>query len=150
MSCGAYCSTATMRQVLSCVFPLLLAIAAFALPFSGPYHDSNDQAAFRVQEASEDSFIQWELPPIPNSTHHLIFNSVSGLLQRWPNTFRRNGGLVEPFLIHRSNLRYADFNPRVLPTPRPQYGARHYTHWYYLVPWSCQQSCARCSRLACV
>ncbi|KAH9986212.1 hypothetical protein BJV74DRAFT_775079 [Russula compacta] len=90
-----------MKWVLCRVFPLLLAIAAFALP-----HDSNDQAAFRVQEASEDLFIQWELPPNPNSTHHLIFNSVSGLLQRWPNTFRRNGHSIVPATISTGTILY--------------------------------------------
>jgi hypothetical protein len=35
--------------------------------------------------------LEWNLPPKPNSTHHLIFNSVSGLLQRWSNTLHKNG-----------------------------------------------------------
>jgi hypothetical protein len=76
-------------------FLLLLATATSALPSSGPNHNGNGpyQAAFRAPVVSEDPFLQWELPPDPNSTHHLIFYSVSGFLQRWPNTFRRNGAL---------------------------------------------------------
>ena len=72
---------------------LLLATAAFSLSSSLPNHDADGryQAAFQTQSLPEVSFSKWELPPNPNSTHHLIFNGVSGFLQRWPNTLRRNG-----------------------------------------------------------
>ncbi len=84
-----------MKGLLRRILPLLLATASLALPFDAPYHDSNGphQAAFQIDQVSDGSFLEWENPPDPNSTHHLIFNSVSGLLQRWPNTFRRNGAL---------------------------------------------------------
>jgi len=81
------------------ILPLLLAAAAsLALPSSAPNHNKNGpyQAAFRIDGTSEDFFLEWERPPNPNSTHHLIFNSVSGLRQLWPNTFRRNGKLDPP------------------------------------------------------
>ena len=85
-----------LRCVLS--LPYLLAATAFVLP-SGPTC-SNDgsplQAAFHAQPESPipGSNLEWNFPPNPNSTHHLIFNSVSGLLHRWPNTLRRNGAAV--------------------------------------------------------
>jgi hypothetical protein len=85
-----------MNWKLHCAFPLLLvATAVFSLPSGQPYHnrDGLHQAAFQVQGVSEERFVEWDLPPNPNSTHHLIFNSVSGFLQRWPNTLRRNGAL---------------------------------------------------------
>ncbi|KAH9003830.1 hypothetical protein EDB86DRAFT_2281809 [Lactarius hatsudake] len=56
---------------------------------------------------------EWDSPPNPNSTHHLIFNSVSSLLQRWPNTFRRNGALH----FHSSHVR-----ARVCPHSHPILG----------------------------
>jgi hypothetical protein len=84
-----------MKGLLRRILPLLLATASLALPSNAPYHDSigPHQAAFQVDQVSEKSFLEWENPPDPNSTHHLVFNGVSGLLQRWPNTFRRNGAL---------------------------------------------------------
>ena len=90
-----------MRQLL-CVLPYLLAAMTFGLPSVSVPSSSSDfasggplRATFRVQSGSsaEDSDQEWNLPPSPNSTHHLIFNSVSGLLQRWSNTLRRNGAL---------------------------------------------------------
>jgi hypothetical protein len=65
------------------------------VPSSSWNGDGLHQAAFQAQ-----GFLEWEFPPDPNSTHHLIFNSVSGFLQRWPNTFRRNGAL-ESLQTHR-------------------------------------------------
>ena len=85
-----------MMWKLLCVLPYLLATKAFVL-LSVPSRSSDGlpQAAFRVQLESltpwSDRDPEWNLPPNPNSTHHLIFNSVSGLLQRWPNALRRNG-----------------------------------------------------------
>ena len=85
-----------LRCVLS--LPYLLAATAFVLQ-SGPLCSNDDsplQATFHVQPESPipGSNLEWKLPPNPNSTHHLIFNSVSGLLHRWPNTLRRNGAIV--------------------------------------------------------
>ncbi len=82
-----------MKWELLCVLPFLLATTTFSLPSGWPYRDGDGphQAAFQVQGVSDESFLTWELPPNRNSTHHLIFNGVSGFLQRWPNTLRRNG-----------------------------------------------------------
>jgi hypothetical protein len=82
---------------LLCVLSLscLLPTTAFLLPSEPPRSsdDSPIRAAFHVQPESliPGSNLEWNFPPNPNSTHHLIFNSVSGLLHRWPNTLRRNG-----------------------------------------------------------
>ena len=87
-----------MKWELSRILPLLLATVAFSLP-SSRFHSNGDgpyQAAFQSPGLSEESFLEWELPQNPNSTHHLIFNGVSGFLHRWPNTFRRNGTLIPP------------------------------------------------------
>jgi hypothetical protein len=87
------------------VLPILLATTS--LPSTAPYDGSYGphQAAFLVNDVLENPFLAWERPPNPNATHHLIFSSVSGLLQRWPNTYRRNGapdGI--PFCFHPSCL----------------------------------------------
>jgi hypothetical protein len=95
-----YGSTVLMKWELCCVLPFLLATASLALPSNAPYYDSSEphQAAFRVDGVSEQSSLEWQQPPNPNSTHHLIFSSVSGLLQRWPNAYRINGA-SDPFWL---------------------------------------------------
>ncbi|KAF8262825.1 hypothetical protein EI94DRAFT_1742479 [Lactarius quietus] len=83
-----------MRWQLPYVLPYLLGATAFVLPSvisrSG---DDAIQNTFQVPPESSacGSDLGWTFPPSPNSTHHLIFNGVSGLLQRWPNILRRNG-----------------------------------------------------------
>ena len=89
-----------MRWQMRCVFslPYLLAATAYVLTPGSSSHDGLSdvppQAAFYGQPDSPalKSDLEWNFPPPnPNSTHHLIFSSVSGLLHRWPNTLRRNG-----------------------------------------------------------
>jgi hypothetical protein len=80
------------------VLPFLLVTTSLALPPNGG--NGPHQAAFRIDDGLENSFLALEQPPNPNATHHLIFSSVSGLLQRWPNTYRRNGAPDgNPFLL---------------------------------------------------
>lgn len=90
-----YGSLRNMKCNLQRAFPFLLITGVFSLPSNRSYRngDGLQQAAFHAQGLSEEPLLEWELPPNPNSTHHLIFNSVSGFLQRWPNTLRRNGAL---------------------------------------------------------
>jgi hypothetical protein len=92
-----------MKSHLLRVFPYfilvttVLALLSTSEPFSAG--DRSLQAAFRAQALSDQPPPEWQLPPHPNSTHHLIFRSVSGLLQRWSNTLRRNGALgLSPIL----------------------------------------------------
>ena len=82
-----------MRCVLR--LPYLLAATTFVFPsVTSCSSDGPLQAAFRVQPESPTPGWEWNSPPNPNSTHHLIFNSVSSLLQRWPNALRRNGAFT--------------------------------------------------------
>ena len=78
---------------LGCVLSLPYLLAATAIAFPSRTNNDPPQAAFGVQSESPtpESNQEWGSPPNPNSTHHLIFNSVSGLLQRWPNALHRNG-----------------------------------------------------------
>ncbi|KAH9029279.1 hypothetical protein EDB85DRAFT_1967467 [Lactarius pseudohatsudake] len=77
-----------MRWLYCDVLLDLLAATAFVLRFvPSRASDSLLQDTFRAPpESSTSTHRGWNLPPNPNSTYHLIFNSVSGLLQRWPNT----------------------------------------------------------------
>ena len=62
---------------------MLLATAAFVV-------SKRDQQVF--SHHSFDPFlVDWSAPPPANATGHLIFNNVNSLLQRWPNTYWRNG-----------------------------------------------------------
>ncbi|KAH9028931.1 hypothetical protein EDB84DRAFT_256023 [Lactarius hengduanensis] len=98
-----------MMWQLLCVLPYLLATTAFVLPSilsrssNGPF-----QAAFcgQTESPTPGSDREWNLSPNPNSTHHLIFNSVSGLLQQWPNTLRRNGHSLIPATIPKGTILY--------------------------------------------
>ncbi|KAK7051542.1 hypothetical protein VNI00_004520 [Paramarasmius palmivorus] len=47
-----------------------------------------------------------EIPPHPNTTGHLIFNTAHSLLQNWPNTRYRNGHAVVPGTIPTGTLLY--------------------------------------------
>ncbi|KAI0246600.1 hypothetical protein BJV78DRAFT_1356043 [Lactifluus subvellereus] len=61
-----------LRQIFPC---FLLATTTFALPS----HTAGDrllQATFQAGGSSDQSFLEWELSPNPNSTHHLIFSSA--------------------------------------------------------------------------
>jgi hypothetical protein len=120
-----------MKWELSPILPLLLATAALSLPSSRLYRDGDGhyQAAFQAQGLPEESFLEWELPPNPNSTHHLIFNGLSGFLQRWPNTLRRNG-MFDPTRstysrsLRRQLLRLPNVQATVLclpPSPEVQF-----------------------------
>ncbi|SRR6266478_2543468 len=108
-----------MKWELSRVLPFLLATAAFSLPTSWLYRDHGDGPHQVTFQAQEESFLEWELPPNPNSTHHLIFNGVSGFLQRWPNTLRRNGALDPTRSTDSHSLRHTNINSHALPTSRP-------------------------------
>lgn len=53
-----------------------------------------EQVQFAVPDAPGQSLsgdIGWDVPPNPNATGNLIFNSMSSLMQLWPNTVWRHG-----------------------------------------------------------
>ncbi|KAI0298991.1 hypothetical protein B0F90DRAFT_1631770 [Multifurca ochricompacta] len=119
------------------LFSCLLVTAGFALP-SRPSRPGGEplQATFRAESFSEDSYLGWELPPNPNSTHHLIFNSVSGLLQRWPNTLRRNGHSILPATIPTGTILYHGRTDDQVPDV-PEWVAFDFDHAYLF----CYQPC---------
>ncbi|KAF8259925.1 hypothetical protein EI94DRAFT_1750092 [Lactarius quietus] len=123
-----------LHRVLSLPF-LLVAATLFVLPSTS---DGLLQAAFRVQPgtSAERSDRGWTLPPQTNATHHLIFNSVSGLLQRWPNTLRRNGHSLVPATIPVGTILYHGRADPQIPNS-PDWLAFDFEHSYLL----CHESC---------
>ncbi|KAF8609962.1 hypothetical protein BDV93DRAFT_462584 [Ceratobasidium sp. AG-I] len=64
-----------------------------------------------------------------NTTAHYIFNTVSSLLQHWPNTLYRNGHTFVPAIIPSGTLLHharRDYNP----PPSPEYFAFDFDHSY--------------------
>ncbi|KAH9056821.1 hypothetical protein EDB87DRAFT_1686835 [Lactarius vividus] len=135
-----------MMWQLLCVLPYLLATSASVLP-SAPSR-SNDgpfQATFNVQLENPTPGagwgLDWNSPPNPNSTYHLIFNSVNGLLQRWPNALHRNalptqGHSIVPTTIPKGTILYHGRDDPQMPNS-PDWVAFDFEHAYLF----CRQSC---------
>ncbi|CAE6464458.1 unnamed protein product [Rhizoctonia solani] len=70
-----------------------------------------------------------------NTTAHLIFSSVSGLLQHWPNTIYRNGHTFVPCTVPAGTLLYHS-RPSFEPPPSPEFFAFDFDHSYIF----CSQS----------
>ncbi|KAN0142167.1 hypothetical protein V8E53_000629 [Lactarius tabidus] len=128
----------TMWQI-HCIIslPYLLA-TSFVLAAGSSSYDGPLQAAFYGQPESPTPGpgLEWNLPPKPNSTHHLIFNSVSGLLQRWSNTLHKNGHSLVPVTIPIGTILYHGRSNSRIPDS-PDWLAFDFEHSYML----CSQSC---------
>ncbi|KAH7924173.1 hypothetical protein BV22DRAFT_1130017 [Leucogyrophana mollusca] len=66
---------------------------------------------------TDGSSEQWRLdePPSANATGHLIFETVSSLLQHWPNTRYRNGHTIVPATVPPGTLLYHGTFQSVVP-----------------------------------
>ncbi|KAI0314483.1 hypothetical protein OF83DRAFT_1174711 [Amylostereum chailletii] len=112
----------------------VLAVATFqAVAFAS-------QASFRVPDL-EPKF--WDAPPHPDATGNLIFNSVSSLLQRWPNSLHRNGHTIVPATIPAGTLLYHGRTNDSIPTI-PEWLAFDFEHSYIF----CRASCYVLSAVA--
>ncbi len=67
-------------------------VAVFALLLLVSSVNSYEQAV--LEPLGSD----WTEPPHVDETAHLIFSSVSSLLQHWPNTLYRNGNGEKPHI----------------------------------------------------
>ncbi|KAJ1310735.1 hypothetical protein OPQ81_009257 [Rhizoctonia solani] len=84
-----------------------------------------------------DSILVGAVPQLPqnprdfriNTTAHLIFNSVSGLLQHWPNTIYRNGHTFVPSTVPAGTLLYHS-RQSFKPPPSPEFFAFDVDHSY--------------------
>ncbi|KAI0270726.1 hypothetical protein BC834DRAFT_529836 [Gloeopeniophorella convolvens] len=95
------------RKVLP--FVLALTVALSFSPWSSLVRTATSSPA-------QHSLQAWDSPPSPDSTDHLIFNSVAGLLQRWPNTLRRNGHSIVPAIIPAGTTIYHGRNTEHIPS----------------------------------
>ncbi|KAI0270728.1 hypothetical protein BC834DRAFT_529900 [Gloeopeniophorella convolvens] len=100
-------------SIFSCL--LLMTTAAGARPPSVSPPGDNGETKWQSSQAvyqapsvlgGSGSYLDWESPPHPNSTDNFLFSSVSGLLQRWPNTLRRNGHSIVPATIPAGTILY--------------------------------------------
>ncbi|KAF7440189.1 hypothetical protein PC9H_000533 [Pleurotus ostreatus] len=69
-------------------------------------------------ESSTFEHKAWDLNkiPDPDSTGHLIFDTVASLLQHWPNTRYRNGHNIVPGLVPPGTLLYHGRRDNVIPS----------------------------------
>ncbi|KAF6746141.1 hypothetical protein DFP72DRAFT_823398 [Ephemerocybe angulata] len=56
------------------------------------------------------------IPPSPNSTHALVFNTLSSLLSFWPNTRYRNGHTIVPGTIPAGTFLYHGTSTHAIPS----------------------------------
>ncbi|KAH9177287.1 hypothetical protein EDB89DRAFT_1533165 [Lactarius sanguifluus] len=126
-----------MMQKLFYVLSFLPAATALVLPSAPSLPDDGPlQATFRVLSGSNAPDREWNSPPNPNSTHHLIFNSVGSLLQRWPNTFRRNGHSLVPATVPKGTILYHGRTDDRIPN-EPDWFAFDFEHAYLFCFPSC-------------
>ncbi|KAJ3839248.1 hypothetical protein F5878DRAFT_535967 [Lentinula raphanica] len=76
---------------------LIACVATWASLFRHPENLQTDSGKQPIDPANQ----RWNLnlPPSENATGHLIFQSVSSLLQHWPNARYRNGHTIVPGTI---------------------------------------------------
>ncbi|KAF7291475.1 J domain-containing protein [Mycena kentingensis (nom. inval.)] len=81
--------------MLTCFLPLLLAPSCVS-------------AVTQVPLSVDSDAYKWDIdrPPHPNATGHLIFDTISSLLQHWPNTKNYNGHSIVPGAIPAGTLLY--------------------------------------------
>ncbi|KAI9568289.1 hypothetical protein HD554DRAFT_2022667 [Boletus coccyginus] len=112
---------------------VLLSLVATALVF----HTLAGQVPLRSDYHGQDEFHRlgngdWRLDrlPSPNTTDHLVFETVHSLLQHWPNTRMRNGHNIVPGSIPKGTLLYHGSMNQGLP-PGPEWVATDPEHSYF-------------------
>ncbi|KAF8556590.1 hypothetical protein OG21DRAFT_1495412 [Imleria badia] len=95
---------------------LLTAFLFHAFAAQVPFHSSH--AEWQPATLSDEDLGDWSLNavPNPNSTDHLVFETVHSLLQLWPNTRMRNGHAIVPGIIPKGTLLYHGRSSNVLST----------------------------------
>ncbi|KAF7313115.1 hypothetical protein MKEN_00997400 [Mycena kentingensis (nom. inval.)] len=92
---------------------------------------------FRASRATQTPLfaphLQWvdlDEAPSPNTTSNLIFDSVTNLLQHWPNTRYRNGHAIVPGTVPVGTLLYHGRSDEHLPS-HPEWTATDPEHAYH-------------------
>ncbi|KAI5988720.1 hypothetical protein EDD15DRAFT_2172097 [Pisolithus albus] len=128
---GALCRAAQVPLATSHAGPQLSGSAGKAsdkgrlLPFDKPHYATG----YLPVDHDHDALADWGLhdPPNVNSTSHLVFETVSSLLQHWPNTRMRNGHNIVPGTIPPGTLLYHGTWHSDLP-PGPEWTATDPEH----------------------
>ncbi|KAF8838437.1 hypothetical protein BDN67DRAFT_907364 [Paxillus ammoniavirescens] len=102
------------RAAFHCCIATFLAqhIQATQVPLGYSHSD------WRPPAAADHGLADWNMDdlPSPNATSHLVFETVSSLLQRWPNTRMRNGHTMVPGTIPKGTLLYHGTYQNELPS----------------------------------
>ncbi|KAF9003165.1 hypothetical protein BDZ89DRAFT_967608 [Hymenopellis radicata] len=98
------------------------------------------QFPFRIPAATAED--DWDLnrTPNPNTTGHLIFDTVHSFLQHWPNTRYRNGHNIVPGVVPVGTLLYHGRSDDQIPT-EPQWTATDPEHSYSFCRGSVEEGC---------
>ncbi|KZV72417.1 hypothetical protein PENSPDRAFT_604489 [Peniophora sp. CONT] len=103
------------------VFPLLLAAASVGA--------LSTRQQTRFDSEGTESTLDWDRAPSSDATGHLIFNSVSSVLQRWPNTIKRPGHSFVPATMPAGTILYHGRGSAAVPT-QPEWLAFDFEHAY--------------------
>ncbi|KAH7927203.1 hypothetical protein BV22DRAFT_299383 [Leucogyrophana mollusca] len=97
------------------VLPAILTCASLSSAAQSPFHAAVTGSP--PSEVSRGSNGSWHLndTPAANATGHLVFETVSSLLQHWPNTRYRNGHTIVPGVIPSGTLLYHGTEQPVVP-----------------------------------
>ncbi|KAA1475772.1 hypothetical protein DENSPDRAFT_784008 [Dentipellis sp. KUC8613] len=85
-------------------------------------------SAYRGINATQPG-LEWDVPADPDGTANLIFNSVSAVMQKWPNTQFRNGHSIVTATIPAGTILYHGRTDEAVPT-QPDWLAFDFEHAY--------------------
>ncbi|KAG6328180.1 hypothetical protein ID866_10909, partial [Astraeus odoratus] len=103
-------ASSTLRLIWATQVPLNVTTNQTILDFSGL-----SRYPASVSDSDMKSW-QLEVASPPNSTDHLVFETVYSLLQHWPNTRMRNGHTIVPGTIPTGTLLYHAAMRHHIPT----------------------------------
>ncbi|KAH7910571.1 hypothetical protein BJ138DRAFT_1008581 [Hygrophoropsis aurantiaca] len=98
---------------ISAIF-LVSAVRALQYPFRGDA-PTDTRSYLKVSDGGEDDDWRFDETPPVNTTDHLVFETVSSLLQHWPNTRYRNGHTIVPGVVPLGTLLYHGTFQNVVP-----------------------------------
>ncbi|KAG6380159.1 hypothetical protein JVT61DRAFT_8248 [Boletus reticuloceps] len=124
--------------MLRFTFWCLFTVCVFATQVS--FHSSHVE--WQPAALGDNDLGDWSLDtsPHPNSTDHLVFETVHSLLQRWPNTRMRNGHAIVPGIIPKGTLLYHGTSSNVFPTMH-EWFATDPEHSYMFCGFSVEAEC---------
>ncbi|KAH7927204.1 hypothetical protein BV22DRAFT_1127575 [Leucogyrophana mollusca] len=118
-----------MRWTNALVYATLSGLTAYASQFPVGAPDTEDSHIDVPRGDYGSHGRQWRFDETPavNATGHLVFETVSSLLQHWPNTRYRNGHTLVPGVVPPGTLLYHGTTQKVVPN-RPEWLATDPEH----------------------